>query len=239
MILVFHDIGEGDPLSLKKEHFRDLIYFLKETMGFASPSDFEKDENKILITFDDGFEGVYKNGIKIMEELRLKGIIFIVTELVGKKSLWDKNYGNTKRIMTWEQIREMESLGFLFWSHTAYHVDLTRLNRDELLCQLKKSKDTLEEKLNHEVPGIAYPYYRVDWRVKEMAFISGYKLGFGGIRGGESRLNLKRFPVYKFTKGSDIEQFKKKGRINWKHRITLLGSRINPIFKPHVRQCFT
>ena len=78
--------------------------------------------------------------------------IYIITSRVGHK-----NY------LTWNEIRELDFLGFNIQAHTHLHSDLNILSGEELLFDLKTSKDILEKKepLTLEEKEIikSYPYY--------------------------------------------------------------------------------
>ena len=241
MILAFHNIGK-DFLSLTPERFEEIIVSLKKNgVSFVSPDypdlkNVINDKNKILLTFDDGYRGLYKYGLKIFKKHNLKGIVFVVANAVGKKAFWDKVYGSVKTLMNWEEIEKLKEIGFEIGSHTLNHSILTNMRKEEIYRELSVSKSIIEQNIKTKVDKIAYPYYATDWRVKEISTLTGYNFGFGGIKGG-SIVNLQRLPVYKELSIKNIVDFAKTGKITITTKIIDIISRANLLTKR--LQCFT
>jgi peptidoglycan/xylan/chitin deacetylase (PgdA/CDA1 family) len=61
------------------------------------------------------------------------------------------------RMLTWDQIREMDTAGIEFGSHTVTHTILSRIPREELFKELRESKRRLTEQLGRSVTSFAYP----------------------------------------------------------------------------------
>jgi peptidoglycan/xylan/chitin deacetylase (PgdA/CDA1 family) len=62
------------------------------------------------------------------------------------------------RMLTWDQVREMQRGGICFGSHTMTHPVVSRLSPDLLETELQESKRVLEEKLGTPVLDFAYPF---------------------------------------------------------------------------------
>jgi peptidoglycan/xylan/chitin deacetylase (PgdA/CDA1 family) len=60
-------------------------------------------------------------------------------------------------MLSWSQIREMHVSGIEFGSHTVTHPILSKIPRDEMLKELRESKQRLAEQLNANVVSFAYP----------------------------------------------------------------------------------
>lgn len=80
--------------------------------------------------------------------------------------------------LDWEQIKEMTSHDISFASHACSHKILTRLSCEELKEELERSKDVIEKQTSNIVDTIAYPNGNCNKDVTELAFASGYKVGF-------------------------------------------------------------
>ncbi len=83
--------------------------------------------------------------------------------------------------LTWDDVRDLHRRGFAIGSHTVEHPILTRLSREELDRELRRSKATIERELGTECPWIAFPNGEADdvsaeviGRVKQ----AGYRIGF-------------------------------------------------------------
>ena len=241
MILAFHDINKNF-LSIEPLRFEYMIKVLKKNnFTFLSSEEFFSSINSnkrrnILLTFDDGYMGLYKYGLKIFKKYNLKGIIFVVSKHVGKNAHWDKHLGIEKKLMGWEELKEFIRVGFEIGSHTLNHRELTSLSKNELYHELFESKKIIEKILNINVDKIAYPYYRTDWRVKTFSFLAGYRKGFGGIF-GNGTMELRRLPVYPQTSIKEIVFFAKKEVPSLKTRVANIASRAN-LFTARFK-CFT
>jgi peptidoglycan/xylan/chitin deacetylase (PgdA/CDA1 family)/CelD/BcsL family acetyltransferase involved in cellulose biosynthesis len=66
--------------------------------------------------------------------------------------------GVTNRMLTWEQIQEMQRGGVSFGSHTLTHPAISRLDPAALEEELRDSKSRLEERLGMPVMDFAYPF---------------------------------------------------------------------------------
>jgi peptidoglycan/xylan/chitin deacetylase (PgdA/CDA1 family) len=69
-----------------------------------------------IITFDDGYEGQYTLIYPIIKKYNIKVTMFVVTDLVGKRTDMAKYFG-------WDEAREMQSSGLVdICSHGKRHI---------------------------------------------------------------------------------------------------------------------
>jgi peptidoglycan/xylan/chitin deacetylase (PgdA/CDA1 family) len=184
-ILMYHSIDkEVDPVTGKlnelrvpKEVFREQMKYLKEngyiTLTMSEVYDFFQNnkgvpEKSIVITFDDGYLDNYTNAYPILKEFGFNATVFIISGLVDK----DKAY------MTSEQLKEMELSGIEMQAHTANHPQLSTLDYENQMREIKDSKIFLENLLNKKIEYIAYPYGNYNENtlkiVKELEFKAAY-----------------------------------------------------------------
>ena len=62
------------------------------------------------------------------------------------------------RMLNWDQIRQMQSAGISFGSHTVSHPVLSRVSPHDLLRELRDSRQVLETELQRPVPDFSYPF---------------------------------------------------------------------------------
>jgi peptidoglycan/xylan/chitin deacetylase (PgdA/CDA1 family) len=104
----------------------------------------------VAISFDDGYLE-YVRGARLLSELGVKASFYITTDL----NAWERKPLLAKKP---ELIAEIAELGHEIGSHTCTHRDLRQLQRNDLVYELKHSKNFLEDVTGREILGIAYPW---------------------------------------------------------------------------------
>jgi peptidoglycan/xylan/chitin deacetylase (PgdA/CDA1 family) len=160
-------------------------------------------EGSFLLTFDDGFLGVYEHAARVLRELRWPATVFLVSSLIGEHDEWcriQNPSGATYPLLASEHIRAMRDMGFTFQSHTRLHPDLTTLSEDDLAAELAGSRQDLEDILGEKVHYLAYPYGRFNEHVINSARAAGYEAAFstqpGFNRRGVDRHRIRRLDIF-------------------------------------------
>jgi len=162
-----------------------------------------KENDTLTLTFDDGLESVYTNALPILEKFGYKATIFCVPGYSGKKADWDIYSGNAH--LTENMIFELSKLGHEIGSHTVSHACLPYLNDTDLIYELKKSKEILENITGQEVTSISFPHGSWNTRVWRSAQKAGYRKGT--VYRKYSKIPQDLLPVYgvyKFDQPADI-----------------------------------
>ena len=146
-LLYYHDIhGDrqytpmGTPLDVFKSHIEAIR---KE--GYQIVPRIKSNEGEVAILFDDGFRGIY-DVRQVFYDEGICPTVFLAVELIGKEGY-----------LTKEEILELQEHGFIFECHSWSHQDLTTFSDEELLRELKDSKDYLSELLGKVVTEICLP----------------------------------------------------------------------------------
>lgn len=160
-------------------------------------------ERDFLLTFDDGFLGVYEHAFPVLSALKWPATMFLVSALIGRNDEWTRPQnpsGRTYPLLGRREIEEMAQGGFSFQSHTRTHADLTKLDRRAVAEELSGARKDLEDLLGRAVRSLAYPFGRFDDDVVEVARASGYDAGFsvqpGFNRRGVDRFRIRRLDVF-------------------------------------------
>jgi peptidoglycan/xylan/chitin deacetylase (PgdA/CDA1 family)/GT2 family glycosyltransferase len=120
-------------------------------------------ERPLLFSFDDGYAGVAKHALPVLERYGFKASVFVVTDRIGKTNAWDEAIGiQSRSLMTADEIRHWAARGFEFGSHSRTHRDLTALASSELRDEVAGSKDDLAAILGSKPTAFAYPYGRIN-----------------------------------------------------------------------------
>ena len=132
-------------------------------------------KKSFLVTFDDGYEDNFINAFPILKKYNFKATIY----LVPNQSInhWEeKNTSVLSNLLNNEQILQMQNTGLIeFGSHTLSHVNLSTINDEQLLIELKKSKEEIEKITRKECEAFAYPYGKFDDKIIQAVEEIGYK----------------------------------------------------------------
>lgn len=182
-VLGYHDFRErgGDAMVINPVRFREQMQAIKDSKipviklsDLAAWKRGEKNipEESIVITMDDGWQGVHRFAFPVLKEFGFPFTIYLYSKYV--------NIGG--RSLTWDEIREMMAFGAEVGSHSVSHDNMTsRKGRSEadhqlwVLNELKESKEFLEKNLGVPCTSFAYPYGNHNEMILETAHQVGYE----------------------------------------------------------------
>lgn len=185
-VLMYHSISEHvgkekhNKWRVKPKDFeKQMNWFYKNNWKSFTISELVKlDEipkKSFVVTFDDGFEDNFLNAFPILKKYNFKATIYLVPN--QKTNHWEeKNTSVLSNLLNNEQILQMQNSGLIeFGSHTLSHVNLSTINDEQLLNELKKSKEEVEKITNQECEAFAYPYGKFDDNIVNSVKRVGYK----------------------------------------------------------------
>jgi peptidoglycan/xylan/chitin deacetylase (PgdA/CDA1 family) len=184
-ILGYHDFRErgGSPMIIAAPKFRAQMQAIKDSkIPVISLSEMmawkhgEKNipEEAIVITMDDGWEGVYTHAYPVLREFGFPFTIYLYKKYV--------NIGG--RSMHWDEIKEMMLHGCEVGSHSVSHESLKRRPKNAktdadtqqwILNEFKDSREFLEQNLHIKCLSFAYPYGNFDDSIMETGLQIGYE----------------------------------------------------------------
>lgn len=206
---------------------------LSEASKSPSHKSFDCQRPMAVITFDDGLRDFYTNAFPILDKFGFKATVFVVSGLI------DKTFLTGHDCLRSQEIKELASKGIEFGSHTVNHPQLKELSRDEIIYELVKSKQMLEDITGRSAPLFSYPY-----RFPEESSIftktlstllvdQGYSAGVTTIIGlantKDNPLFLRRLPI----NNCDDSQFfraKLEGDYDWLHAVQLAYKEFRLVF---------
>lgn len=184
-VLGYHDI-RTKPINyfdVTVESFIQHMDFLKDngyqTLGlddFVNIIESKKpfQEKSVLITFDDGYQGIYKYAAPELIKRNMKAAFFVTI-----KGL-DKMEGSYPHITT-EELKEMANNPlFTIGSHTISHSLLNILSEEDRIKEIKESKTMIEKIIGKEVLCFAYPQGGYDRTIIKNVIDAGYKFALIG-----------------------------------------------------------
>ena len=132
----------------------------------------------VHITFDDGYRDFLEHAFPVLQRYNFGATVFLVAEQVGKTNRWDSViYGEEVPLMTWQEVRQLQTAGIHFGSHSATHPALTALTPAQVVEEGLRSRTILEDKLGWPVTTFAYPYGDTNKVVQHLLGACGYTTG--------------------------------------------------------------
>lgn len=131
-ILCYHRIGTGlGRMGVPPERFAQQMEWLAANgytvLPLAQVSGFLNaaralPPRSVVVTFDDGYESVYRHAFPVLRRLGLPATLFLYTDFVGAGG----------DALSWAQAREMAATGLIdFQAHSRSHANLTQRLADE------------------------------------------------------------------------------------------------------------
>lgn len=248
-ILMYHSISAADDSRshpyyrtvTSAEVFQDHVKFLRENgyravslsdaVSLTQGSALEA-EKHFVTTFDDGFQDFYTQAFPILSRYGYTATVFLPTAYIGNTP----RKFNGVECLTWRQVRELQTAGVDFGSHTVTHSQLRDLDTLKAQAEVRCSKDTIEGELGRAVKSFSYPYAFPETdrvfrqRLREALQEAGYENGVSTIIGRVDRndesLFMKRLPVNSFD---DRRLFRAKleGGYDWMHSAQYAAKRMD------------
>ena len=248
-ILMYHSIEEGssDPrpyydINTIPARFEQQLKFLSDEgyrtlhldEAVRSLSRNTETSKRVVITFDDGYRNFATAAYPILSKFGFTAELFVPSELIQNHPA--EFLG--RPLLTWSDLRELQSNGIQVGSHSASHGRLKFLSDAELEKEVAQSKNTIEDRTGRAVTSFSYPYAFPETdlvfakTLRELLSKHGYHTGVTTVLGTASRssdsLLLPRLPV---NSSDDLTLFRAKlaGSYNWLHAFQYMTKRIKQL----------
>jgi len=180
--------------------FTDLLLYFDK--GLPLP------EHPVILTSDDGYANLYNEAYSILQDYDFVMTVFLTTSFIGedeanrKINKFDEHVVGIpiRKMLIWEEVREMHKNGIEFMSHSVTHSRPEKFTEEDALFELESSMETIQFYLGSEVPFIAWPFNTVYNDAKKLLKRVGYKgavMYKGGIEDTETMDlgAIKRIPI--------------------------------------------
>jgi peptidoglycan/xylan/chitin deacetylase (PgdA/CDA1 family) len=193
-------------------------FFVDEALdsgfSFVAPDVFfsQETQREILLTFDDGFDSVYRHVYPILKERQIPALVFTVDSYAGRSPGWDYHTSGRKHL-TQDQLSEMRNSGLVtIGSHSATHPDLTKVSQERLRMELTRS--------GSDSPlYVSYPFGRFSPQVVEVVKAAGFRKGFISLNGRASlwdrQYAVPRMPLNILDNRITMKTKLRGGRLYW------------------------
>jgi peptidoglycan/xylan/chitin deacetylase (PgdA/CDA1 family) len=180
-VLLYHGIAGGNGESagereqrycVTTDQFRAQLATIRElglqviTLDELAAEKMSISKPAVAITFDDGLWSDHARALPLLRQAGATAHFFVNTSNVGRPGYMD-----------WQQIVELDRAGMQIGSHGHEHVDHSRPPIPVLVRQMRRSREILEQGLQHSADWFAAPYGLVSRKL----FAAAEQSGFRGI----------------------------------------------------------
>lgn len=188
-ILMYHRIADvpGDRNALPPEKFKEQMDYLAARGFTAVTMRMVRDyyhhgvplpSKPVLLTFDDGYVDNLSEALPILRERNMMGVVFPITNWIGRKNEWENFHKEATTTMDWTQLKAWRDAGMEIASHTVNHPFLSQCSPEQLEKELRESKSLLEHTLQTPIDFLCYPYGDFNGNVANAAKDAGYHGAF-------------------------------------------------------------
>ncbi|MFF4044213.1 polysaccharide deacetylase family protein [Streptomyces sp. NPDC001816] len=164
-------------------------------------------ERPVLITFDDGYEGVHRHALPVLAKHGFPATLFVSTGWI--RGAYDTG-GGLDAMLDWQQVRDLAGTGIEIGGHSHSHPQLDQLDDAALRAELVRSTEIVTGELGARPVSFAYPYgyssRRVRVAVREAGYGQALAVGNGLARRRQGPYALQRVTV---RRGTDVEEFER------------------------------
>lgn len=126
-------------------------------------------EKAVILTFDDGYRDNAVAAFPLLQKYGFTATFFINTQPINDEY---------PAYMTWEQVKQLSGAGMDIESHSHSHPNLKGKPADEVLREVRVSKELIEKHTGKEARFFSYPYGHYDQQVVDILAAEGF---WGGV----------------------------------------------------------
>ncbi|MDJ0464568.1 polysaccharide deacetylase family protein [Streptomyces sp. H27-C3] len=220
-ILMYHAVGraparEAYGLSVTPEAFAGQMELL-DAGGYtplttAQLADRWRDDaamprRPMVITFDDGYEGVHRHARPVLTKYGFAASLFVSTGWV--RGAYEER-GALDTMLDWNQVRELAADGTEIGGHSHTHPQMDQLPDNELWFEALRCMEIITGELGNPPASFAYPYgyssRRVRQAVREAGFSQSLAVGNALAERCQGPYSLRRVTVQRSTGIEEFEQ---------------------------------
>ena len=161
----------------------------------------------VLITFDDGYEGVHRHALPTLARHGFPATLFVCTG-------WLKGPHATgaglDTMLDWTQVRALASAGVEIGGHSHSHPQLDQLDDSDLRTELTRCAEIVTIEVGSRPVSFAYPYGYSSRRVRRAVRAAGYgqalAVGNALARPRQGPYALRRVTVRRNTGAEEFER---------------------------------
>ena len=184
-VLMYHAVGHAPTeaafeLSVSPEAFAEQMNLISEyggtplttaELGHAWRTGGTLPDRPVLVTFDDGYEGVHRHALPVLRRHGFGASLFVSTGWLRGQ------YDNGKALDTmldWDQVRELAAQGVEIGGHSHTHPQLDQLDDEVLAYEIERCRELVAAETGVKPVSFAYPYGYSSRRVRQAVRSGGF-----------------------------------------------------------------
>lgn len=185
-ILMYHSIAHEPAssirvLSVSPGAFADQMRLLAERgfttlttaqLATAWRSERPLPRRPVLITFDDGYQGVHRYGLRALRAFGFAATVFVTTGWLRGRHEIDGAALDT--MLDWDEVRELAAEGAEIGGHSHSHPQLDQVPAGALRWEVGHCKEIIADQLGSPPASFAYPYGYSDRLVRQATRAAGF-----------------------------------------------------------------
>jgi len=165
-ILIYHQVGVclGREMEVSTGTFVEQLDWLQkagEIVDIATAIERRNEagaDKLFVLTFDDGFEDVYRNAFPLMKERSAPFTLYLTTSPIETGQPLDSRFPDAMPL-DWHQVVEMAETGLAtIGAHTHTHSDLRLLTPDQIEDELDTSNRLISDRTGISPKHFTYPW---------------------------------------------------------------------------------
>ncbi|MFD6419947.1 polysaccharide deacetylase family protein [Streptomyces sp. NPDC060194] len=128
-------------------------------------------ERPVLITFDDGYEGVHRHALPALARHGFASTLFVTTGWLRGGDGQDRALDT---MLDWDQVRELAAHDCEIGGHSHTHPQLDQLGAGRLRAELRRCREIAAAELGAPPASFAYPYGYSNRRVRQAVRAAGF-----------------------------------------------------------------
>ncbi|MEU0525643.1 polysaccharide deacetylase family protein [Streptomyces niveus] len=157
-------------------------------------------DRPVLITFDDGYEGVHRHALPVLAQHGFAATLFVSTGWL--RGPYDTG-GALDTMLDWDQVRQLAAAGVEIGGHSHTHPQLDQLDDRRLGHEAARCREIVAAELGAAPVSFAYPYGYSTRRVRRAVRAAGFEqslaVGNALARRDQGPYALKRVTVRRST----------------------------------------
>ncbi|WP_435241429.1 polysaccharide deacetylase family protein [Streptomyces cucumeris] len=163
--------------------------------------------NPVLITFDDGYEGVHRYALPALAHHGFPATLFASTGWLRGRY---ETEGALDLMLDWSQVRELAAAGVEIGGHSHTHPQLDQLSDARLWFEVTRCREIIAAELGRAPVSFAYPYGYSSRRVRHAVRSAGFGVSLAVGNALATRRQgpyaLRRVTVRRTTRIEEFQQ---------------------------------